>query len=521
MKYRTRFLLCIITVAFLFIALEYALDSLKTKETSSNNEIINFSFEALKEKAETLASKPYLPQKNIENDEISNLNYDEYRDIRFNKNKKVFKKSSNFEAELFHIGGLFKKSVKLYLLDKNKAKQISYDKSYFDFGKNKLSEEDLKSGGYAGFRLHYPLNSLKIKDELIAFLGASYFRALGQGHKYGISARAVAIDTATMKGEEFPEFTEFYIEQPKRNAKVTKIYALLESKSLTGAYSFTIKPGKSTQIDVDSTLYFREKIDKLGIAPLTSMFLYGENNKYNFDDYRPEVHDSDGLLSLNQKNEWLWRPLDNAKYLRISSFMDENPKGFGLMQRDRAVDHYLDFEANYHERPSVWIKPLNNWGKGVVQLVEIPSKSEINDNIVAYFVPDEEIKLNTPYNYKYRLQFADDIPNNSHSLAKIIATYTGQGGISGLVSNTSRKFVVEFSAPYLRRMFGNNELKLDASTTEGEIENAYIKYNTKTKGVVAYLDFVPNGKTSELRIALKDNTTNKIISEIWTYQYLP
>lgn len=521
MKLRTRFLLSIVSIGIVFVGVEYAVEKIKTNSSTQTPQVVDFSFEKLQTRAKELAQKDYTPSKIIDNIKLSNLDYDQYRDIRFNQNEKIFKKSNNFNMQLFHIGGLFKSHVKLYLLNKNKAELITYNDKYFDFGKNNLSDDDKKDGGYAGFRLHYPLNSLKVKDELISFLGASYFRALGFGHKYGISSRGLAIDTATMKGEEFPSFTEFYIEEPKRNAKTIKVYALLESKSLTGAYSFTIKPGKSTIIDVDSVLYFREKVEKLGIAPLTSMFLYGENNRYSFDDYRPEVHDSDGLLSLNQKGEWLWRPLDNAKYLRISSFMDENPKGFGLMQRDRNVDHYLDFEANYHERPSVWIEPLNNWGKGVVQLVEIPSKSEVNDNVVAYFVPNEEIKLDTKYQYQYRLYFSNDVPENKTTLAKIIATYTGTGGVSGVIGNTSRKFVVEFSSPNLRRMFGNNELELDVSSTEGKIENSYIKYNTSSKGVVAYMDYIPNGKTSELRIALREKSTKNIISEIWTYQYLP
>ena len=257
--------------------------------------------------------------------------------------------------------------------------------------------------GYAGFRLHYPLNTTEYYDELISFLGASYFRALGKGQKYGLSARGLAIDTAVQTGEEFPVFKEFWLKKPLRKDSNITLYALLDSPSVAGAYTFIITPGLNTTVDVDAVLFPRKPIGKLGIAPLTSMYLFGENSKNRFDDHRPEVHDSDGLLVWNGNDEWLWRPLDNSKYLRVSSFSDNNPKGFGLMQRDRKPEHYMDFEAMYEQRPSVWVEPLDDWGKGVVQLVEIPSVQEIHDNIVAFWIPNQKIEPGKEYRFRYML----------------------------------------------------------------------------------------------------------------------
>ena len=481
-----------------------------------------FSFARLRQKAKALAETPYKKPEELPSGKFRGLDYDEYRDIRFKPAEGPWAKSKRrFDLQLFHAGGMFTAPVKINEIIKRKAVPLDYHPEYFDYGKNDISAADfaeVKDGGYAGFRLHYPLNSLDYYDEVIAFLGASYFRALGQGHKYGLSARGLAIDTALMKGEEFPAFTEFYIERPRRNAHEIKIYAVLDSPSVAGAYYFKLKPGKDTTMDVSAALYFRKPVEKLGIAPLTSMYLFGENAKNRFDDYRPEVHDSDGLLVHNGAGEWLWRPLDNSKFLRVSSFEDDNPQGFGLMQRDRALAHYLDFEANYHQRPSLWVEPLGAWGKGTVQLVEIPSQQEIHDNVVAYWVPAEEIETGREYRFRYRLHWTNDVDEDDVK-AKVYATYTGVGGVMGVLGNTGRKFAVEFTGNTLRRSFGNEELELDVSASEGKIERAHLEYNTETKGVVAYFDFEPNGKTSELRLALKRE--GEIISEVWTYQWLP
>ncbi len=478
-----------------------------------------FTADTLIQMAKSLAQNPYIPPKSVLPKEIDALDYDQHRDIRFvRENGPWFDKKLKFEMQFFHLGSLFKTSIPINEVIKGKSHPIPYSAAFFDYGKNKLNSDALKGIGYAGFRLHYPLNSSDYYDELIAFLGASYFRALGKGQKYGLSARGLAIDTALQTGEEFPIFREFWIVRPKRKDNFVTIYALLDSPSVTGAFEFKVTPGESTTIDVDATLFTRKAIKKLGIAPLTSMFLFGENTKNRFDDHRPEVHDSDGLLVWNGNDEWLWRPLDNAKQLRISAFVDNNPKGFGLLQRDQDPAHYLDFESMYEQRPSLWVEPLENWGKGWVELVEIPSVQEIHDNVVAYWVPKKPVEANQKLHYKYRLYWFKKLP-----IAKvpgdITATYTGIGGVSGMLETQKRKFVIDFDVLNMEKELAKGIVTLDVSASEGKISGQHLMYNPVTKGLTAYIDFVPNGKTSELRAVLVKKGKN--ISEVWSYQWLP
>ena len=470
-----------------------------------------------------------LSQKNYEKPtdslpaELKNLNYDQHRDIRFvRENGPWYNKKLPFEVQFFHLGSMFQISVPINEIVDGKVQRIKYSSDFFNYGKNTLDGKSFENLGYAGFRLHFPLNTRTYYDELVSFLGASYFRALGVGQKYGISARGLAIDTAVQTGEEFPIFKEFWLKRPKPHDQDITLYALLDSPSVTGAYVFVITPGLNTTIKVDATLFPRKDINKLGVAPLTSMYLFGENSKNKFDDHRMEVHDSDGLLIWNGNDEWLWRPLDNSKYLRISSFSDNNPKGFGLMQRDRNPEHYLDFEAMYEQRPSVWVEPLDNWGKGVVQLVEIPSIQEIHDNIVAYWIPEEKIKAGKEYNFNYVLHWAKRVPVES-KLAHIEATYTGVGGVSGMLENEKRKFVIDFQnipVKNLKKAIEQGEVIPDIFVSEGILKGKHLMYNPLTKGALLYVDFKPNDKTSEIRIKLIDKN-GKNLSEVWSYQWLP
>lgn len=492
----------------------------KTKEHEQISVSEEFNQDTLIVKAQKLASKDYQKPEDILPKALKELDYDAHRDIRFvRENGPWFGKKLPFEVQFFHLGSIFQVSVPINEIVNGKASRIKYSSDFFNYGKNNLKDISKEDLGYAGFRLHTPLNSPAYYDELVSFLGASYFRALAKGQKYGLSARGLAIDTAVDTGEEFPIFKEFWIEKPRRKQKSIKVYALLDSPSVVGAYTFTIIPGKNTIMDVETVLYPRKKINKLGIAPLTSMFLFGENTKNKFDDHRPEVHDSDGLLVANGNGEVLWRPLDNSKYLRISSFVDENPKGFGLMQRDKNPEHYLDFEANYEQRPSVWVEPKGSWGKGMVQLVEIPSIQEIHDNIVAYWIPETAAEPLKEMRFSYRLYWCNEAPMKNN-LLKITATYTGVGGVSGMLENHKRKFVIDFEGyKNIKKAINSGEITPAVSASEGKIKGTYLMYNPVTKGATVYVDFEPNSKTSELRISLQKQGKN--ISEVWSYQWLP
>src|SRR4029453_9974111 len=328
-----------------------------------------FDLDSVDAMARALAAKPYAkPLPNLPK-ALRELTYDQTRDIRFDPAKSLWRAEQlPFEVQFFHLGGYFEQPVRVHEIIGSEVREVAFDPADFDYGKNKIDRSQMRRVGFAGFRVHYPLNTPRYKDELLVFLGASYFRALGQGQRYGVSARGLAVDTGERGGEEFPRFEQFWIVRPTRNARELVIYALLDSRRMAGAYRFVVRPGAETMVEVTARLHFRESVAKIGIAPLTSMFYHGENQRSAADDFRPEVHDSDGLLIQSGSGEWIWRPLVNPRRLLVTSFAVSDPKGFGLLQRDRAFSSYEDLEARYELRPSVWIEPVGSWGAGRVEL---------------------------------------------------------------------------------------------------------------------------------------------------------
>lgn len=486
----------------------------------------SFDFSHVIEEAEEISRRPYRDETLHLPEDLAHLTPAQYSDIRFRREQGIwYRQDFPFEMQFYHPGGLFNHSVTIYEISDGKVREIPYKFEEFDFGRNQIDTgRETADFGYAGFRLHYPLNREDYYDELISFLGASYFRTMAKGQNYGLSARGLAINTAESGPEEFPIFKKFWVERPAKDADSVRIYALLDSESVSGAYSFTVSPkADETLVRVNAVLFPRKDIAKPGIAPLTSMFLYGENTKSAFDDYRPEVHDSDGLLAVNGNGEKIWRPLDNSKHLRLSSFVDDGPKGFGLMQRDRNPRDYLDPEAMYEKRPSVWIEPLENWGKGKVQLAELPSVSETNDNVVAYWVPDEPMRAGGEYRFNYLMHWRDD-DTVMPELAKVTATHSGKGGdgLEGEYLANRRKFVIDFSGfgtlDAAKEIAAGN-IWADISNRAGTISNVRLMYTPSINGASLYFDIEPNTDITELRLLLRNKAeNNKVISEVWSYQ---
>ena len=333
-----------------------------------------FGLEDVAKRAKQLAGSAYADPRGGVPQWLLDLNYDHYRDIRFRPERALWRdRSLPFSVQFFHPGFLYDRAESIHVVSRSgTVSPVAFSPDQFDYGRNKFESRVPQDLGYAGFRIHHPIKSTSYHDEVAAFLGASYFRAVGRDQVYGLSARGVAIDTALSSGEEFPWFREFWLVQPAPGAKELTVYALLDSPSASGAYRFVVAPGAQTRVDVELRLFPRRTLDKLGIAPLTSMFLHGESGAGELNDYRPEVHDSDGLLVAARSGEWLWRPLQNPRDLSVASFELVSPRGFGLVQRDRDFDHYQDIEARPDLRPSAWVQPKGEWGKGRVELVEIP-----------------------------------------------------------------------------------------------------------------------------------------------------
>ena len=475
------------------------------------------------ESAQKNATRDYVVNDHNLADELKNIGYETYRQIRFNPEKSLWHGEHDYEMQFFHPGFLYQQPVTVVTIaPDNSEHTVPFDSKNFIYEKNAeplAGLTDAKSG-YAGFRLHYPIKNKEYKDEFAVFLGASYFRLVGKNQVYGISARGLAIDTAMPDGEEFPHFTKFWVVEPREGQPI-KIYARLESPSVAGAYSFEIMPGKDTTMQVKSWIFARENVGKLGVAPFTSMFLYGENSQIRRDDYRPEVHDSDGVMMLNNSGEIIWRPLTNPTKLQITSLSDVAPKGFGVLQRDTDFANYLDAEANYHLRPSLWVTPKKGFGKGKLEIVEIPTDSEVNDNIVAYWVPEKPFNAGENRYFEYELKTVEKQPM-PYGLATVERTRQGISQLPGFETTEERnvrRFVVDFTLPEGMKL-NPDEVDLILDATNGKVEQARVYKVDSDKSVrVTYL-VIPDGEAVvDMRMFLNQNETQ--MSEIWSYVYEP
>ncbi|MCX8012562.1 MAG: glucan biosynthesis protein, partial [Desulfobacterota bacterium] len=370
----------------------------------------NFTFEQVVAKAQKLLDHPYNPKAGLIPKFLLDIKYDAWRDIRFRPPKALWRNENlPFNVQFFHPGLYFPRAVTINVVESNGiSKKIPFSTELFEYEKMAapLKKKIHSNLGFAGFRLHYPINTPTYLDEVIVFLGASYFRAVAQYSNYGLSARGISINTVSSAPEEFPYFKEFWLVKPSSEAKEITIYALLDGESVTGAYQFDVYPGKDTKVEVKATIFLRKEVDRLGLAPLTSMFFFGENtNTRPINDFRPEIHDSDGLQIEFGSGEWLWRPLKNPQAIINNWFYTINPKGFGLIQRDRDFDHYQDLEAHYEKRPSAWISPKGEWGEGWVVLLQIPSNKEFDDNINALWVPAKPLAPKQPFSFAYTMSW--------------------------------------------------------------------------------------------------------------------
>ncbi|MDD2943204.1 MAG: glucan biosynthesis protein G [bacterium] len=477
----------------------------------------NFDFASVEQLAQELSRQDYRPPVKIKGAE--NLSYDDYRMIRFRPNKALWRGNSLFEMHFFHTGFLFQNPVNVFVIENGIAKEVRYSRDMFDVApqvSKKLPSD--ANNNFAGIKFVYPLHKADTKDDVAVFLGASYFRMLGRGDHFGLSARGLAIDTAEPEGEEFPSFSKFWIIKPGENDSFLTLFALLESPSISGAYRFTIRPAQQTTIDVSATLYPRNTSKKIGIAPLTSMYLRGEADLRSSDDFRPEVHDSDALLMhTGSAGEWLFRPLIHRHDgVRITRFLDIDPRGFGLIQRDRLYDNYLDLETHSEERPDFWIKPLNKWGAGSVELVEIPSNFETNDNIVAYWVANEP--LQSPFNLAYRITAGRGFVNSGLAEVKRTMIQTVDASQFGGDNETTeaRRYLLDFSSDELRSLGDDQPVHPEISLSSGRFQNLTIEKNrTGGEWRVTFVAIREKNTTTDMRLSLNLHGTK--LSETWLY----
>ena len=416
-----------------------------------------FGFDDVAEIARRTAAAPWQASTVAMPPALAALDYDGAREIRYRRAKAVGA-DGPFPLEFFHRAWRQTELVGVHLIEGGQARRLPYDPAAWDFGRLTLDPSQLDEPGPAGFRVLHALNRPGQLDELLVFLGASYFRALGQGQRYGLSARGLAVDTVGGGPEEFPRFTAFWIEQPAPAATELVVHALLDSPRAAGAWQFTITPGASTVMAVRARLFLREPVAMLGLAPLTSMYQHGENQPRP-GEFRPEVHDSDGLM-VAADGEWLWRPLVNPPRPLASSFSARALQGFGLMQRDRRLASYEDTEAHYEKRPSAWVEPVGDWGPGRVMLLQLPTPDETEDNIVAAWVPDRIPAPGEPLDFAYRLHWQGDAmttPPNGWA----VQARRGRGWAAP--DPGELQYIVDFDGPALRALPA--DAKVDAVVT--------------------------------------------------------
>ncbi len=474
-----------------------------------------FSWDGLKAQARELSKNEYRrPDAKIA-ETLASLDYDQYRAINFRYDRAFWKgEPFPFELQLFHSGYLYKHPVTIHIVENGEARRLAYDPSLFDFGPAEKRPEIPPDAGYSGLRLHAPMNRADVYEEFAVFQGASYFRSRAAGQTYGLSARGLAIDTVQPAGEEFPAFRAFWVEKPAQQDRAVTVYALMDSASVSGAYRFGIDAGGDTVMEIECELYPRREISHAGVAPFSSMFFYGPADHTRWDDFRPRVHDSDGLLMHTGNGDWIWRPLVTARHVLYSAFADSAPRGFGLMQRERESNAYQDINAAYENRPGAWVEPLSDWGEGSVDLVELPTNNEYADNIVAYWRPKEPMRPGEAYRYRYRLHWVWQAPEAS-GVARVVRTLAGKG-----LSPGSRYYVIDFAGGELHQAASEEYWDFDVAASTGSIFAYTVAPNPFTDGKRVAIEFRPDGdKPADLNFQI--SRFGKALTERWVYRWAP
>jgi glucans biosynthesis protein len=467
-----------------------------------------FSRSVVLEQARALAAEPYAAPEATLPEPLLGMSASEFASISFRDDRRLFvDPPTGFAVELIHPGFIYNLPVSVSVIDGGVVQPIAYSPDLFTFGDVPPPQSD-QVPGFAGFRGLTALNQPDTMVPFLVFAGATYFQAISRGQQFGLSARGLAIGTGDPEGEEFPFFRAHWIEPPGEGRMV--IHSLLDGPSGTGAYRFTVRPGDVTLVDVEATIFARTEITHLGLAPLTSMFLFDAKDRIAHDDFRLGVHDSDGLAMWNGGGERLWRPLHAPRLLQISAFSDTGPRGFGLIQRERRFPEYEDLSSMFHRRPSAWVEPIGSWGKGHVMLIEIPTTEEIHDNIVAYWRPAAPMPAGSELSLTYRLHWGWDVPD-LNGLMKVVRT------LSGAASDERRRFVIDFAAE------GGTNLRASAvqvstAANPGRIANVAISDNPEIGGLRLRFDLDPEGNDQvELRADLRSG--DRQVAETWVYRW--
>ncbi|TKA92096.1 MULTISPECIES: glucan biosynthesis protein G [Halopseudomonas] len=481
-----------------------------------------FQFQTVIDKAESLADSAWKAPPQVPRF-LQELSYHDYQSIRFKPESSLWREEKlPFNLMLIPPGLFYHHAVRINLIEGGEAQPLAFDKTQFSYPNSEVEKLMPADLGFAGFKLTFPFDAPDIQNQFLVFAGASYYRAVGRHNNFGLSGRGIAVNTGLPSGEEFPSFIEFWLEKPAADAETLTFYGLLDGKSLTGAYRFTVTPGDETALQVESVLFPRQAIELAGVAPLTSMFYYGQNTLRPDGEWRPEVHDSDGLLIHDgASDEWLWRPLNNPATLTMDYFGTHNVRGFGLFQRDADFGSYMDPEAGYDTRPSAWIEPQGDWGKGHVVLTQLPTPDETNDNIVAFWTPDGGLSAEGPHRFDYIARFgmADLVDS---PMAQAVDSFLGDGTrIGGGDVEGAVRVVVDFAGGPLSDYPTEAPVAADATALEdGELIEQFVEYvPALERWRLSMLVKPAPDRPLSVRAFLREG--DQTLSETWTYQLAP
>ncbi|MEM5517781.1 glucan biosynthesis protein [Henriciella sp. AS95] len=485
-------------------------DAPQGSQSSPANSGKPFDFSDVERLARQLASQDFEPSPDLPK-AAAELNYDQFRRIQNRPGSILWAdQPSDYRLVLDPRGYLFSHKVRLNIVDGETIVPVEYDETAFSFEDLPLSVEERQQLGFSGFKVQTPLNRGGKFDELISFRGASFFRALGAGSVYGASARGIAVKTASPDGEEFPFFREFWIRTPSAGDAGITVFALLDGKSVTGAFEFFVSAGPITTVDVKATIVPRRRLDNVGVVPLTSMYYFSPQDVAKVSgDYRPAVHDSQGLSFRQRNGEWVWRPLINPTELQVSVLAQDVPRGFGLMQRLRGFDAYADIEADYHLRPSVWVQPGKGWEAGQLTLVEIPTTNEYNDNIVVFWRPRDAWEAGQAHHLAYRLSWGLQSP----AVPDVVSIR--QSRVGRTPGGKRHLFVIDFdtSDPAVIQ-----DVEASVSTSAGTVSNVVIRRDPDADITRLSFELDPeSAQSAELRALI--TRAGKPVTETWIYRW--
>ena len=380
-----------------------------------------FSWERLISRAQRLARAPFA--ETPAHPGAAKIDYTALHEARFREERTLWGDlPGDTGIRFFPLSATAPQPVEIAIIERGRATPLRYDPAMFDAPAGNPVTALPPGAGFAGFRI---MNAARDGDWL-SYLGASYFRAPSPQKQFGLSARAVAINTSIQGREEFPRFTHFWLERIGPSS--VTIFALLDGASITGAFRFVSRLDKDgVRQDVTAALFPRRAIPELGLMPMTSMFWYDQANRTVGTDWRPEIHDSDLLSIASADGTAHARPIVNPTAPMVSAFAERDPKGFGLLQRDRDFDHYQDDGVFYDRRPTLWATPARPLGAGEVRLYAFPTDSEYTDNLAAYWTPAAAPVPGKRIDLSYKLDWTADRSPAATSMAIVENVWRGRG----------------------------------------------------------------------------------------------